>query len=54
LPSLEDKVVKFPERDEHRIFLEPEDWTTKEIYTNGTGKACRLIFQLQFLRTIKD
>lgn len=52
-PSLEDKVVKFPERDEHRIFLEPEGLTTKEIYTNGTGNSLPIEIQLQFLRTIE-
>ena len=52
-PSLEDKVVKFAERDEHRVFLEPEGLTTKEIYTNGTGNSLPLDIQLQFLRTIK-
>ena len=51
-PSLEDKVVKFAEREEHRIFLEPEGLTTKEIYTNGTGNSLPLDIQLQFLRTI--
>jgi tRNA uridine 5-carboxymethylaminomethyl modification enzyme len=52
-PSLEDKVVKFAERDEHRIFLEPEGLTTKEIYTNGTGNSLPIEIQLQFLRTIQ-
>jgi tRNA uridine 5-carboxymethylaminomethyl modification enzyme len=52
-PSLEDKVVKFAERDQHRIFLEPEGLTTKEIYTNGTGNSLPIDVQLQFLRTIK-
>jgi tRNA uridine 5-carboxymethylaminomethyl modification enzyme len=52
-PSLEDKVVKFAERDQHRIFLEPEGLTTKEIYTNGTGNSLPIDIQLQFLRTIK-
>jgi len=52
-PSLEDKVVKFAERDRHRIFLEPEGLTTKEIYTNGTGNSLPIDIQLQFLRTIE-
>ena len=51
-PSLEDKVVKFADRDSHRIFLEPEGLTTKEIYTNGTGNSLPLEIQLEFLRTI--
>ncbi len=52
-PSLEDKVVKFAERDQHRIFLEPEGLATKEIYTNGTGNSLPIDIQLQFLRTIE-
>ncbi|MBD3309259.1 tRNA uridine-5-carboxymethylaminomethyl(34) synthesis enzyme MnmG [candidate division KSB3 bacterium] len=52
-PSLEDKVVKFADRDQHRIFLEPEGLTTKEIYTNGTGNSLPLEVQIEFLRTIK-
>lgn len=52
-PSLEDKVFKFPNRDQHRIFLEPEGLTTKEIYTNGTGNSLPLEIQIEFLRTIE-
>lgn len=52
-PSLEDKVVKFADRDQHRIFLEPEGLTTKEIYTNGTGNSLPLDIQIEFLRTIE-
>jgi len=52
-PSLEDKVVKFAEREQHRVFLEPEGLTTKEIYTNGTGNSLPLEVQIEFLRTIK-
>ncbi len=51
-PSLEDKVVKFADRSQHRIFLEPEGLTTKEIYTNGTGNSLPLEVQIEFLRTI--
>jgi tRNA uridine 5-carboxymethylaminomethyl modification enzyme len=46
-PSLEDKVVKFAEREQHRIFLEPEGLETREIYTNGTGNSLPLDVQLQ-------
>ncbi len=52
-PSLEDKVVKFADREQHRIFLEPEGLTTKEIYTNGTGNSLPLDVQIEFLRTIE-
>jgi tRNA uridine 5-carboxymethylaminomethyl modification enzyme len=52
-PSLEDKVVKFADREQHRIFLEPEGLTTKEIYTNGTENSLPLDVQIEFLRTIE-
>src|SRR6185369_8067034 len=34
-PSIEDKIVKFPEKERHQIFLEPEGIATEEIYVNG-------------------
>ncbi len=52
-PSLEDKIVKFADREQHRIFLEPEGLTTKEIYANGTGNSLPLEIQIEFLRTIE-
>jgi tRNA uridine 5-carboxymethylaminomethyl modification enzyme len=52
-PSLEDKIVKFAEREQHRVFLEPEGLTTKEIYTNGTGNSLPMEVQIEFLRTIE-
>ena len=52
-PSLEDKIVKFSEREQHRVFLEPEGLTTKEIYTNGTGNSLPVEIQIEFLRTIE-
>jgi tRNA uridine 5-carboxymethylaminomethyl modification enzyme len=51
-PSIEDKVVKFPERDAHRIYLEPEGRTTEEIYVNGVSTSLPEDVQLEFLRTI--
>jgi tRNA uridine 5-carboxymethylaminomethyl modification enzyme len=38
-PSIEDKVVRFKERDSHHLFLEPEGLTTKEIYVNGLSTS---------------
>ncbi|MBQ18905.1 MAG: tRNA uridine-5-carboxymethylaminomethyl(34) synthesis enzyme MnmG [Planctomycetaceae bacterium] len=38
-PSIEDKVVRFPEKDRHQIFLEPEGWQTHEIYCNGISTS---------------
>ena len=52
-PSLEDKVVKFPERDAHHIFLEPEGRTVEEIYVNGVSTSMPEDVQLAFVRTIR-
>lgn len=38
-PSIEDKVVRFPERDRHQIFVEPEDIGTQEMYLNGLSTS---------------
>jgi tRNA uridine 5-carboxymethylaminomethyl modification enzyme len=51
-PSLEDKVVKFPEREQHHIFLEPEGRTVDEIYVNGVSTSMPEDVQLEFVRTI--
>lgn len=52
-PSLEDKVVKFPERDAHHIFLEPEGREVEEIYANGISTSMPEEVQLAFVRTIR-
>lgn len=52
-PSIEDKVVKFPDRTAHQIFLEPQGYDTCEIYPNGISTSLPLNAQLQFLRTIR-
>jgi len=51
-PSLEDKVVKFPERASHHIFLEPEGRDVDEIYVNGVSTSMPEEVQLEFLHTI--
>jgi tRNA uridine 5-carboxymethylaminomethyl modification enzyme len=51
-PSLEDKVVKFPERDQHHLFLEPEGRHVDEIYVNGVSTSMPEEVQLEFVRTI--
>lgn len=51
-PSIEDKVVRFPERDRHQIFLEPEGLHSAEIYPNGVSTSLPPDVQLAFLRTI--
>jgi tRNA uridine 5-carboxymethylaminomethyl modification enzyme len=52
-PSIEDKVVKFPDRDRHRIFLEPEGLDTHEVYPNGLSTSLPLEAQRDFVRTIR-
>lgn len=51
-PSIEDKVVRFPEKDSHQIFLEPEGLDTSEVYPNGVSTSLPYDVQLAFLRTI--
>jgi len=51
-PSVEDKVVKFPEADRHQIFLEPEGLDTSELYVNGLSTSLPAPVQLAVLRTI--
>ena len=51
-PSLEDKVVKFPEREGHHVFLEPEGRDVPEIYVNGMSSSMPEEVQLQCVRTV--
>lgn len=51
-PSIEDKVVKFPDKERHQIFLEPEGLSTNEFYLNGLSTSLPLDVQYAFLRTI--
>ncbi len=51
-PSIEDKVVRFPERISHQIFLEPEGLDDETIYPNGISTALPEEVQLAFLKTI--
>jgi tRNA uridine 5-carboxymethylaminomethyl modification enzyme len=51
-PSIEDKVVRFPERPSHHIFVEPEGRHTDELYLNGASTSLPEDVQLAFLRTI--
>lgn len=51
-PSIEDKVVRFPEKTTHQVFLEPEGLDTAEIYPNGLPTSLPADVQLKFLRTI--
>jgi tRNA uridine 5-carboxymethylaminomethyl modification enzyme len=51
-PSLEDKVVRFPERSSHPIFLEPEGIASETIYPNGISTSLPADVQLEMVRTI--
>jgi tRNA uridine 5-carboxymethylaminomethyl modification enzyme len=51
-PSIEDKVVRFAERDAHQIFLEPEGLTTDEIYPNGISTSLPFDVQLDLVRSM--
>jgi tRNA uridine 5-carboxymethylaminomethyl modification enzyme len=51
-PSIEDKVVRFAEKERHQIFLEPEGRHTFEYYVNGVSTSLPYEVQLAFLRTI--
>ena len=51
-PSIEDKVVRFAERERHQVFLEPEGLETKEYYANGIPTSLPYDVQIKFVRTI--
>jgi len=51
-PSIEDKVVRFAERNSHQIFVEPEGLDTHEVYPNGISTSLPYETQLRFVRTI--
>lgn len=51
-PSIEDKVVRFPDKEQHQIFLEPEGLTSGEIYPNGVSTSLPVDIQLAYLRTM--
>jgi tRNA uridine 5-carboxymethylaminomethyl modification enzyme len=52
-PSIEDKVVRFAERDSHQIFLEPEGLTTGEIYPNGISTSLPFDVQLALVQSMR-
>jgi tRNA uridine 5-carboxymethylaminomethyl modification enzyme len=51
-PSIEDKVVRFADRNSHQIFLEPEGLRTNEIYPNGISTSLPMEVQEEFIKTI--
>jgi tRNA uridine 5-carboxymethylaminomethyl modification enzyme len=52
-PSIEDKVVRFPDRDRHQTFIEPEGLDTIEMYPSGMSTSLPLDIQIEFYRSIK-
>jgi tRNA uridine 5-carboxymethylaminomethyl modification enzyme len=52
-PSIEDKVVRFAERNSHQIFVEPEGLTTNEVYPNGISTSLPYEVQVDFIHSIK-
>jgi tRNA uridine 5-carboxymethylaminomethyl modification enzyme len=51
-PSIEDKILKFPDAERHQVFLEPEGLDTSEMYVNGLSTSLPPPVQLEFLRTV--
>ncbi len=51
-PSIEDKIVKFPDAERHQVFLEPEGLDTTEMYVNGLSTSLPAEVQLEFLRSV--
>jgi tRNA uridine 5-carboxymethylaminomethyl modification enzyme len=52
-PSVEDKIVKFPEAERHQLFLEPEGHDTSELYVNGLSTSLPAPVQLDILRSVR-
>jgi len=48
-PSIEDKIVKFDQKDSHPLFLEPEGWETNEVYVQGANTSLPEDVQLEML-----
>ncbi|MEQ8689534.1 MAG: tRNA uridine-5-carboxymethylaminomethyl(34) synthesis enzyme MnmG, partial [Pseudomonadales bacterium] len=51
-PSIEDKVVRFAEKDAHQVFIEPEGLSTTELYPNGVSTSLPFDVQIQFVRSM--
>ena len=52
-PSIEDKIIRFSDKDQHQVFIEPEGLNTNELYPNGISTSLPFETQIEFLRTIK-
>lgn len=51
-PSIEDKIVKFPHRERHQVFLEQEGWDTNSVYVQGMSTSLPADVQISFLKSI--
>lgn len=51
-PSIEDKVVRFPNKDRHPVFLEIEEWDSESVYVQGTSTSLPAEVQIDFLKTM--
>ncbi len=51
-PSIEDKVVRFADKERHQIFLEPEGLQTEEVYVNGVSSSLPFDVQMRFIQSI--
>ena len=52
-PSIEDKIVRFADKDSHQIFIEPEGLNTYEVYPNGISTSLPFDIQIDFIRSIQ-
>ena len=52
-PSIEDKVMRFADRNQHQVFLEPEGLTSNEIYPNGISTSLPFDVQMQIVRSMQ-
>lgn len=51
-PSIEDKIHRFADKESHQVFLEPEGWSTREIYPNGVSTSLPFDIQLALIRSL--
>ncbi|MBN2380786.1 tRNA uridine-5-carboxymethylaminomethyl(34) synthesis enzyme MnmG [candidate division WOR-3 bacterium] len=51
-PSIEDKIVKFADKDSHRVFIEPEGLSTREVYPNGLSTSLPLDAQIEMIHAV--
>ncbi len=51
-PSIEDKIMRFADKNSHQIFLEPESLTTNEIYPNGVSTSLPFAAQINYIRSL--